>query len=192
MLSYCLIKKCFQDASHIRRTDVDFLLEENDWNDYSFYTTYHLHITPKRFKESKGAVYCGSINIMKIGQKEGERYLLRTYFNKGVNYSVPFSALPKGFYSITFSLDLYKVLSLYLNEEERREFIESFRFILEKTDKFYPIVKDEEVFRTSLLRDSTMSSYSLLKGRSLLLMEGFQYNLRKQQITERIQVPTNQ
>lgn len=34
-----IIDKCFQDASHIDvDSDVDFLLEESDWNDYGYMT----------------------------------------------------------------------------------------------------------------------------------------------------------
>ena len=49
-----IIEKCFQDASHIDvDSDVDFLLEESDWNDYGFMTLYGVHATAKRSRNEK-------------------------------------------------------------------------------------------------------------------------------------------
>ena len=36
MLAFRLISKCWQNASYYKKTDVDFLVEENDWNDYNY------------------------------------------------------------------------------------------------------------------------------------------------------------
>lgn len=184
MLTFRLIEKCYQDASFYKDKDVDFLLEENDWNDYQYYTTYHLHITTKKVPSDNGATYLGVIHIMRMGQKEDECNVLRKYLLlQNLKNNLVFTDLPQNFYSISFSIDLFKGLSRYLNEEERKEFIQGLRLILKETDDFYFKVKEEDVFNTSLLRNSTMKSYTLLKGRSLLLLEGVQYNLREQNLT---------
>lgn len=178
MLTTRLMKKCWQDASDYTEQDVDFLLEENDWNDFSYYTTYHLHITRKRVTQSQGAVYLGAIYIMKLGQRENERNLVR----ESLRGKEKFHELPQDFYSIIFSIDVYKGLARYLKKEERAEFIQSFRLILKKDDEYYPQVKDDACFQTSLMRDGSMKSYSLQKGREMLLQEGMQYNLREKQV----------
>lgn len=139
MLTTRLIKKCWQDASNYTEKDVDFLLEENDWNDFSYYTTYHLHITRRQATQSEGAVYLGSILIMKLGQKEAECNLVRMDLKR----EEIFHELPQGFYSITFSIDVYKGLARYLTKEEREEFIRNFRLILKVDDEYYPQVKDD-------------------------------------------------
>ncbi len=179
MLKFRLIEKCWQDASYYKEADVDFLLEENDWNDFSYLTTYHLHVTKKRATDSKGAVYLGAISIMKAGQKELEKYLLREML-RGRKV---FENLPEGFFSITFSLDIYKGLAQYFNKEERLAFIQSLRLILKEDDGYYPQVKDDGCFQKSLLRNSDMDSFYLLKGRELLLQEGVNYNLRDKGVT---------
>ena len=179
MLTFRLIKKCWQDASYYKQQDMDFLLEENDWNDYHYYTTYHLHVTCKRATQSKGAIYLGPIQIMKLGQEKEESELLRAEL-KGKDI---FQKLPENFFSMTFSIDTYKGLARYLNDEERKEFIQSFRLILKENDAYYSAVKEDQCFLESMLRSGNMKSYSLIKGRELLLQEGMQYNLREKNIT---------
>lgn len=179
MLTFRLIKKCWQDASYYKQQDMDFLLEENDWNDYHYYTTYHLHVTCKRATRSKGAIYLGPIQIMKLGQEKEESELLRAEL-KGKDI---FQKLPENFFSMTFSIDTYKGLARYLNDEERKEFIQSFRLILKESDAYYSAVKEDQCFLESMLRSGNMKSYSLIKGRELLLQEGIQYNLREKNIT---------
>lgn len=49
-----IIDKCFQDASHIDvDSDVDFLLEESDWNDYGYMTLYGVSMQPQKEVEMK-------------------------------------------------------------------------------------------------------------------------------------------
>jgi hypothetical protein len=77
-----IIDKCFQDASHIDvDSDVDFLLEESDWNDYGYMTLYGVHATAKRSRNEK-TTYLGSIRIMRIDQQVNESHLLRKDFGK--------------------------------------------------------------------------------------------------------------
>ena len=179
MLTFRLISKCWQNASFYNKTDVDLLVEENDWNDYYYYTSYHLHVTRKRNQNDIGARYLGYIQIMKLGQTVNEWNILR----KALNGKETFERLPKDFFSITFSIDVFKGLAQYLSIKEREEFIESFRLILKEDDPYYAQVKDDDCFQISLLRGGSMDSYFLLHGRELLLRSGILYNLREKQIT---------
>lgn len=129
-------------------------------------------------KKAKGAVYLGAIQIMKLGQATGEDSLLKKYLG---GYKT-FGILPSDFFSITFSYDLYKNLSQNLSEEERRGFVDSLHLILKEDDIYYPQVKDDECFQTSLLRGAGMDSYYLISGRKLLFMEGTAYNLRNKKV----------
>lgn len=179
MLTFRLISKCWQNASYYKKTDVDFLVEENDWNDYNYYTSYHLHVTRKRNLNDIGARYLGYIQIMKLGQTVNKQNILR----EALNGKETFERLPKDFYSITFSTDVFKGLAQYLSIKEREEFIESFCLILKEDDPYYAQVKDDDCFQISLLRGGSMDSYFLLHGRELLLRSGILYNLREKQIT---------
>lgn len=184
MLTFKLITKCFQDSSSYKDDDVDFLLEEDNWNDFGYQTLYHLHFTKKIVPESKGAFYVGPINIMQLGQKVGDDHVLRkSLLRQKIKKNLVFSTLPKDFYSFSTSIDLFKKISRYLtSEEERNLFISQLRLILSESDNYYNIVKDDAVFNVSLLRVGTMNNFSLLKGRELLLMEGCHYNLRTKAI----------
>ena len=56
MLHYLfqIIGKCMQDARSVKpNDDVDFLLEENDWNDYGYVTMYYVHATPHISKKKE-------------------------------------------------------------------------------------------------------------------------------------------
>lgn len=82
-LKFKIIDKCFQDAKNYNDDDIDFYLEESDWNDYSYTTTYCLHASKKIIKSSK-AEYLGNIRIMRKGQTTEDYYLLRNLFQKKI------------------------------------------------------------------------------------------------------------
>ena len=175
VLKFKIIDKCFQDATSYTQTDVDFLLEEDDWNDFDYRTLYHIHATPKRTNGK--TEYLGIIRIMQYGQTKEESKLLRKLFPKLI-----FEKLPNNFCSLSFSIDMYKALNLFLTEEERISFIQSLRLILSEKDEWYLSAKDDECFNTSLLRGGNMESFELHEGRSLLLMEGNNYSLETKEI----------
>ena len=174
-LKFKIIDKCFQDATSYTQTDVDFLLEEDDWNDYYYRTIYHIHVTPKRTKGK--TVYLGIIKIMQYGQTQEDSKLLRKLFPKLI-----FENLPNNFCSLSFSIDMYKALNRYLTAKERISFIQSLRLILSKNDEWYLSVKDDDCFNSSLLRGASMDSFELHEGRRLLLMEGNDYSLETKEI----------
>lgn len=175
MLKFKIIDKCFQDATFYTKTDVDFLLEEDDWNDFYYRTLYHIHATPKLTKGK--TEYLGTIRIMRYGQTTEDSQLLRRLFPKLI-----FEKLPNNFCSLSFSIDMYKALNLYLTERERISFIQSLRLILSEKDEWYLLAKNDECFNTSLLRGGNMESFELHEGRRLLLMEGNNYSLENKEI----------
>lgn len=164
-MKFKLIDVCYQDASNYSGKDADFYLEVDDWNDYNYYTTYHLHATKKLTKTKN--IYLGSIGVLKKGQEEKERRLLSEEIKKGL-LDNPFEKLPKNYCSISFSLDLYRGLYKLLDTRSRQRIVNSLRMILSVEDKLYSEFKDEPGFDVSLLRNASMDSYVLKKGKSLL------------------------
>jgi predicted ATPase len=175
MFSFKVIKNCWNNI-YYDKNDVDFLLEEKKWNDYGYYTLYILHATRKLIPSTNKSILLGFIHIMKLGQEVIEQNLLSE------NGNIIFSVLPKDFYSISFDINIYRWISKNLNKYDRSDFISSLRLILSEEDEYYPIVKHDYCFLTSMLRDGYMRSPVLLKGRSLLLQNGMGYELRNQRI----------
>ncbi len=176
-MKFKLIDKCFQDASNVAGNGADFLIEDNEWDDYGYHVMYHLHATDKLTK--RGNVYLGYIRIMKRGQDEGEIYLLE----KDLNGRKVFEHLPDDYVSLTLSVDVFKGLSKYLRPEERPTFIEALHLILGEDSPYYQEVKEEGCFVNGLLRDATIDNYSLKKGRALIEDGAVHYNLQEQDVT---------
>lgn len=165
-----LIDVCFQDATRFSGTDADFYLEMDDWNDFGYCTTYHLHATKRLTKTGKNT-YLGSINILKKGQKEHDSRLLNKEVKAG-KLTNPFERLPNDYCAISFSLELYRGLYKCLTNKQRTDFIRDMRMILSDDEFRYNEFKDEPGFETSLLRDVSMDSFVLKKGRSLMQRDG--------------------
>ncbi len=182
-LLFKIIHKCWQDASNYKDNDaeVDFYLEENDWNDYGYYTFYHLHAARKRTLDKP--IHLGAIRIMSLNQEEGDKYLLYKIF-KGQ----PFHELPNGFISLSMDIDLYMGINRFLSSAEgRNEFIQAMHLIL-GTDSIYywnnsVNLEKNDCFNNSLLRGSAdLDNFALRKGRALLSGSECLYNLRKETV----------
>lgn len=76
-MKFRVIDCCYEDASGVPANGADFLLEEDSWNDYGYYTLYHLHATHNI--TGNGNENVGYLRIMRIDQQEGSG----TYY---VNY----------------------------------------------------------------------------------------------------------
>lgn len=184
MLRYLfqIIKNCFQDARDVKISkDVDFLVEENDWNDYWWYNTYYsIHATPKISNRDK-PVYLGDIRIMKVGQKEHEQYLLREVYKKD---KLTFDRLPNDYVSLSLSVDFYENLQLILRKPaERRTFVNALNMILGMDSPMYEKVKDDLCFTKSLLRDSYIDDFALQQGRKIMLNQEIIFDLRNETFT---------
>lgn len=175
-----LIDVCYQDATGLSDTDADFYLEMDDWNDYGYYTTYHLHAT-KQLTKTKTA-YLGSINILKKGQSESESRLLAKEIKAG-NLTNPFEKLPNDYCAISFSLELYLGLYKYLTSRQRDSFIRDMRMILSADEYRYRNFMDEPGFNISLLRNASMDSFVLKKGRSLVQSNGTYHDWEHEKLT---------
>ena len=173
------IDKCWQNAEGHRETDVDFLLEENDWDDFGYATTYHLHASRKLTGNSPE--YLGSLRIMRLGQTTNEVYLLDKLFKNN-----PFSELPHGFVSLSMDIDMYMGVNRWLQTTgERKEFVRALKLILGENSEYYTQeVAEDDCFNKSLLRDSPgLDNFALQKGAALLEGAEVYYDLRKESIT---------
>lgn len=174
--TFRLINKCYQDASDKDYGNAHFLIEENDWDDYHYYVTYHLHVTP--LITGDGTQYLGYIKIMKKGQAENEKFLLK----KALGGYAEFKELPEGFVSLTQSLDVFGSLNMRLNAKEKRDFVNQMHLILSDNDVYYKMVEGQPALEKGLLRDSSMKSYSLKKGHDIMLSGETYYDLRKEKL----------
>ncbi|MEX2952159.1 hypothetical protein AB4K01_13280 [Serratia fonticola] len=77
--------------------DYEMILQQDDWNDFSFITKYHLYLTTKITRAEK-IEYAGTVKIIKKGQSESDWHLVETGELAGLN---------NDFCSIGQSLDYY-------------------------------------------------------------------------------------
>lgn len=176
-IKFKIVPKVFQNSSRLSPSStIDFYLETNDWNDYSYFTTYYLHSAGRL---SNGTVkLLGMIQIMKIGQKENETNLLGKIFNTNT-----FTELPENFVSISFSSSLYRnLLEILKTKEERAIFCKSLNMILSTNDRAYALVKDDDCFNKSLLRGTSMDAYVLKEAVNIMSSGHAVYNLLSQDI----------
>jgi hypothetical protein len=96
-----------------------FYLEQDDWNDYFYYTSYHLHISSLLTNETKPTLI-GRVKILKLGQDKNESNLVKTG---------PLEELDEDFCSMGTSLDYYGRLSL-VEESYRNKILYALRDIL--------------------------------------------------------------
>ena len=165
-----------RDTTQVKiHSDVDFLLEENDWNDFGYVTSYYVHATPKISKQKES--YClGGIRIMKLGQKEHEVNLLRNDF-KSTN--LLFQNLPSQYVSLSLDVDFYENLQQILKKpEERMAFVSALNMVLDQDFPLYPILRKDDCFIKSLLRDSSMGDFALQQGRNIMLSQEIVFDLR--------------
>lgn len=172
-ITFKVIPVCYQDAKSLDAADADFLVESDDWNDYGYSTTYHLHASNKLTGDKTS--YLGYIQIMKVGQTMNDSNLLGILFKENKGF---FNSLPDNFVSLSFSLDLYRGVSKLLKSyEERKLFMDSLNMILDEDSPYYKMVKDEECFEKSLLRNATMNSFVLRKAKQMMLGDMVFYDL---------------
>lgn len=177
-LKFKIIEKCRQDASHLSDKEIDFYLEESDWDDFGYSTLYCLHATNALTGKGKNE-YLGNLRIMKKGQTKGDIHLLRKLYN---NNNLTFTELPDIFVSLTFSIDIFQGLNRLLNADKRKEFIQALHLILGKDSLYLKDLIEDDCFINSLLRESTLDSYGLKRGMTLLYGEACYYNLREQSL----------
>lgn len=117
-----------------------FALQQDNWNDYSFTTLYHLHF--RQGDDNASVVYVGGVKILKKGQTASDSQLIREPFNK----------LSEDWVSVGTSLDYYQRLN-ELPPGRRRAIMDALNDTVahpELVERF----KDEKGWETSLFRDN--------------------------------------
>ncbi|CAI1656671.1 Predicted ATP-binding protein involved in virulence [Serratia quinivorans] len=119
----------------------DLILQQDDWNDYSFVTKYHLYLT-KKITKSESIEYAGAVKIIKKGQPNDYSFMI------GVG---ELDSLGDEFCSIGQSLDYYGRLS-----ELKASICNEILFFLRDINLFdYQSqgFKEEKVWHESVMRD---------------------------------------
>ena len=117
-----------------------FYLEKDDWNDFGYCTTYHLHASEELTEDGKPWLI-GHVNILKLGQEDNYKSLLQPG---------PLAELEEDFCSMATSLDYYERLS-QINEKYRNRLLSALRDVLIYSD-LMDDYKDDPGFRKSLMR----------------------------------------
>ena len=107
--------------------EADFYLETDSWNDYNYYTSYHLHADGHFFSEGETSLI-GSLRILRRGQTTGSQYQLE---------NGPFEKLGEEYCSMPNSLDYYERLS-HLPKAIRDSILIALRDLV-----IYPEIKKE-------------------------------------------------
>lgn len=179
-MEFKVISGCFNNVSvwsHSGR-DCDFYLEEDGWNDYDYYTMYHLHATCRLTGGTENE-YLGYIRIMKIGQEQKESNLVRA-----VTQGRVFSSLPDDFVSLSLNVSLFKRLHQILGAQQRQEFVEALHVIIGPASPLLEKVDGDECFINSLLRDdASVDGFHMRQIESYMLGKSAFYDLRQEAIT---------
>lgn len=130
-------------------------LTVDHWNDFSFVTMFYLEL-----HDENGDFH--DLGNVKIGFK-GQTAVTPTFSLIGSS----FQKLPDGFFSVGQDVVYYQILSSF-SEELKVHLLESLRDMVFTPD-LIELAKDEEVFRTSLLRDVSLS---VIKGQFSRVLAG--------------------
>lgn len=130
-------------------------LNIDNWNDYSFVTMFYLSL-----HDEKGILH--DIGSVKIGFK-GQQIEQSTFSQ--IQQGLP--ELPEGFFSVGQDVDYYQNLS-QLSKATRANLLNALKDIVFIPD-LVELAQEEEVFRTSLLRDVSLS---VIKGQFLRVLRG--------------------
>jgi len=122
----------------------EFYLHIDNWNDYSFVTMFYLSL-----HDNEGVFH--DIGNVKIGFT-GQTTSTSTYEKISVE---SFESLPQGYFSLGTDIDYYQKLTS-LSKELREGLLRSLNDMVFNSSHI-DVAKNEEVFRTSLLRDVSLS-----------------------------------
>lgn len=123
----------------IKRMDTRFALQQDDWNDYSFRTLYHLHF--RHGNDETDVTYVGGVKILKKGQTVGPQLLQEA-----------FETLSEDWVSVGTSLDYYQRLN-ELPPKRRKGIMDALNDAVAHPD-LVARFEDEEGWQTSLFRDN--------------------------------------
>ncbi|ASP80482.1 AAA family ATPase [Sinorhizobium meliloti] len=115
-------------------------LQQDDWDDYDFRTTYGLYYQPTKSTE---LLYVGGVKILKLGQKRREP----------LQIAEPFDRLDDQWCSVGSDLDYYERLST-IDERDRHEILTALRDVV-ANPAIIPEFHNEPGWRKSLFRDNS-------------------------------------
>lgn len=115
-------------------------LQQDNWDDYDFKTTYGLYYRPSK---SADLLYVGGVKILKLGQKEREP----------LQISNPFDRLDDQWCSVGADLDYYDRLSK-IDGSDRHIILEALRDVV-ANPALIPEFQNELGWRKSLFRDNS-------------------------------------
>ncbi len=120
--------------------DSRFALQQDNWNDYSFRTLYHLHF--RHGDDPADVTYVGGVKILRRGQKADGAVLIEKPFNK----------LSDKWISVGTSLDYYQRMN-ELPAARRKAIMDALNDAVAHPN-LVPLFEDEDGWKTSLFRDN--------------------------------------
>ncbi len=123
------------------RLNTRFALQQDNWNDYSFQTLYHLFYQPQQ--DNSEAIRVGPVKILRRGQTGADTIQLHQSFER----------LPANFCSVGASLDYYQRLS-EVPTADRAEIMDALRDVVARPALQREFEK-EPGWGISLFRDNT-------------------------------------
>ncbi len=125
--------------------DEDFILHEQNWNNFGYMTTFHMC--------PPGKNPLGWLHIVQIGQ---ERYENNILSDRLLGRSSCITELPEDFVSVSTDMNLFNNLSNILSYDERLLFIDAMHMALGE-DQYLERVRYDKCFNTSVLRNFSYS-----------------------------------
>ncbi len=132
-------------------------LRIDNWNDFSYFTLFQVKV----FDENGKGYELGDIKIAYKGQQEGSTNATSEKIDKH------FTKLSKDYFSLGQSTDYYKKLST-LSEGTRTDYLKGLNDLVAHPE-LLPIIEDETVFGSSLLRDVYIAS---IRGKFKSVLDG--------------------
>jgi AAA domain, putative AbiEii toxin, Type IV TA system len=142
-----------------RRGDVPsfetpFALKQDNWNDFSFRTLYHLY--RRQTERDTAPTLIGPVKILRNGQTGAD----------DIQIQQPFERLGDAFCSVGASLDYYQRLN-EIPRAERDDILAVLRDVV-AAPKLQPLFRDEPGWTTSLFRDNPNPDEFLSDARAIL------------------------
>lgn len=132
-------------------------LRIDNWNDFSYFTLFQVKV----FDENGKGYELGDIKIAYKGQQEGSTNATSEKIDKH------FTKLSKDYFSLGQSTDYYKKLST-MPEGTRTDYLKGLNDLVAHPE-LLPIIEDEKVFGSSLLRDVYIAS---IRGKFKSVLDG--------------------
>jgi energy-coupling factor transporter ATP-binding protein EcfA2 len=134
--------------------DTPFALQQDNWNDYSFQTLYHLY--HRQPEPGAAPTMIGSVKILRRGQTESD----------GIQINQPFERLNANFCSVGNSLDYYQRLN-EIPRDERDQILDALRDVVALSE-LQAAFRDERGWKISLFRDNPNPDEFLADARAIL------------------------